>query len=161
MIERLRILPTVNGRGHDELVDPRRTLVDFLRHDLGLTGTHVGCEHGVCGACTVLIDGDPVRSCLMLAAQADGCRVTTVEGLAPGDDLHPVQRAFQECHSFQCGFCAPGFVVSTIAFLEHRPAPTRDDARRAVASNLCRCTGYHGIVDGVLRAAELMRERDR
>jgi aerobic-type carbon monoxide dehydrogenase small subunit (CoxS/CutS family) len=155
--ERLCIRPRVNGRAYEELVEPNRTLADFLRHDLGLTGTHVGCEHGVCGACTVLVNGDAIRSCLMLAAQADGCCVTTIEGVGEDAGLHPVQRAFQECHSFQCGFCAPGFVMSTLAFLERTGEPTRDEARRAVSSNICRCTGYHGIVSGVLLAAKLMR----
>ncbi len=150
---------TVNGVPHVATVPARRLLSDFLRHDLQLTGTHVGCEHGVCGACTVLLDGQPVRSCLMFAATADGAEVTTVEGLAVGGDLHPVQQAFRECHGLQCGFCTPGFLTTIAAYLEGNPEPTEDEAREAVAGNLCRCTGYQNIVRAVLRAAELRTER--
>ena len=149
----------VNGVAYDVRLPARRLLSDALRHDLGLTGTHVGCEHGVCGACTVLLDGDPVRSCLMLAASADGHEITTVEGLAPdGGGLSPVQRAFQECHGLQCGFCTPGFLTTVTAWLAENPEPTRSEAREAIAGNLCRCTGYQNIVASVLRAAELSRE---
>jgi aerobic carbon-monoxide dehydrogenase small subunit len=149
----------VNGTEHRVEVPARRLLSDALRYDLGLTGTHVGCEHGVCGACTVLLDGEPVRSCLMLAATADGSHVTTVEGLAgPGGEPHPVQRAFKECHGLQCGFCTPGFLTTIAAYLERNPEPSEGDAREAIAGNLCRCTGYQNIVASVLRAAELVRE---
>jgi len=150
---------TVNGQLHRTRVPARRLLSDCLRHDLGLTGTHVGCEHGVCGACTVLLDGEPARSCLMLAASAEGCEITTVEGLAdPGGTLSPVQQAFHECHGLQCGFCTPGFLTTVTAYLEVNPSPTREQAREAIAGNLCRCTGYQNIVASVLRAAELSRE---
>ena len=148
----------VNGTEHRVEVPARRLLSDALRYDIGLTGTHVGCEHGVCGACTVLIDGEPVRSCLLLAATADGSEITTVEGLAGPGGPHPVQRAFKECHGLQCGFCTPGFLTTIAAYLEHNPEPTEDDAREAIAGNLCRCTGYQNIVASVLRAAELARE---
>lgn len=146
----------VNGTAHRARVPARRLLSDFLRHDLRLTGTHVGCEHGVCGACTVLLDGTPVRSCLLLAASVDGAEVTTVEGLAaPDGTLHPVQQAFRECHGLQCGFCTPGFLTTIAAYLEDHPDPDEDEAREAIAGNLCRCTGYQNIVRSVLRAAEL------
>ena len=149
----------VNGTEHRVTVPARRLLSDALRYDLGLTGTHVGCEHGVCGACTVLLDGVPVRSCLLLAVTVDGSEVTTVEGLAgPGGEPHPVQRAFKECHGLQCGFCTPGFLTTAVAYLRDNPDPTEDDAREAIAGNLCRCTGYQNIVASVLRAAELARE---
>jgi carbon-monoxide dehydrogenase small subunit len=149
----------VNGTEHRVELPARRLLSDALRYDLGLTGTHVGCEHGVCGACTVLLDGQPVRSCLLLAATVDGCRITTVEGLTgPGGEPHPVQRAFKECHGLQCGFCTPGFLTTIAAYLEQNPQPSEDDAREAIAGNLCRCTGYQNIVASVLRAAELRRE---
>jgi carbon-monoxide dehydrogenase small subunit len=149
----------VNGTEHRVEVPARRLLSDALRYDLGLTGTHVGCEHGVCGACTVLLDGEPVRSCLLLAATVDGCRLTTVEGLSgPGGEPHPVQRAFKECHGLQCGFCTPGFLTTIAAYLERNPRPSEDDAREAIAGNLCRCTGYQNIVASVLRAAELLSE---
>ena len=146
---------TVNGAHRSAAVPARRTLSDFLRHDLDLTGTHVGCEHGVCGACTVLLDGAPVRSCLIFAVTATGHEITTVEGLAPADDLSPVQQAFRECHALQCGFCTPGFLTTITAGLAANPAPTRAQAVQMVAGNLCRCTGYQNIVDAVLRAAEL------
>jgi carbon-monoxide dehydrogenase small subunit len=149
---------TVNGAPHRARVPARRLLSDFLRHDLGLVGTHVGCEHGVCGACTVLLAGEPVRACLMLAATADGTEVVTVEGLARADGaLHPVQQAFRECHGVQCGFCTPGLLTTVVAFLRDTPDPTPDQAREAIAGNLCRCTGYQNIVAAVLRAAELSR----
>jgi carbon-monoxide dehydrogenase small subunit len=149
----------VNGNHRSATVPARRTLSDFLRHDLGLTGTHVGCEHGVCGACTVLLDGAPVRSCLIFAVTITGHEVTTVEGLAPAHGLSPVQQAFRECHALQCGFCTPGFLTTITACLTDNPAPTRADAVEMVAGNLCRCTGYQNIVDAVLRAAELSEQK--
>ena len=149
---------TVNGVRHEARVPARRLLSDFLRHDLRLTGTHVGCEHGVCGACTVLLDGRPARSCLLLAATVDGHEVTTVEGLGTPDDLHPVQRAFRECHGLQCGFCTPGFLTTVASFIEDNPQPSEAEAREAVSGNLCRCTGYQNIVASVLRAAEIARQ---
>ncbi|MFC7329503.1 (2Fe-2S)-binding protein [Marinactinospora rubrisoli] len=149
----------VNGVPHTAVVPARRLLSDCLRHDLGLTGTHVGCEHGVCGACTVRLDGRPVRSCLMFAVGAQGHHITTVEGMAAADGTpHPVQRAFRECHGLQCGFCTPGFLAVVAAFVEENPDPTEEQAREAVGGNLCRCTGYQNIVRSVLRAAELARE---
>jgi carbon-monoxide dehydrogenase small subunit len=153
---------TVNGVAHDLAVPARRLLSDALRHDLRLTGTHVGCEHGVCGACTVLLDGRPVRSCLVLAVSAVGAQITTVEGLAPADgSLSPVQQAFRECHGLQCGFCTPGFLTTVTAGLAENPTPTREEAREMVAGNLCRCTGYQGILAAVLRAAELSTGRSQ
>ena len=149
----------VNGVPREARVPARRLLSDCLRHELRLTGTHVGCEHGVCGACTVLLDGDPVRSCLLLAVTADGHEVTTVEGLGTPDDMHPVQQAFRECHGLQCGFCTPGFLTTVAAYLEDHPDPTESEAREAVSGNLCRCTGYQNIVASVLRAAEITREK--
>ena len=151
----------VNGLPYESAVPARRLLSDFLRHDLGLTGTHVGCEHGVCGACTVIVDGAPMRSCLMLAVSAGGHEVTTVEGLGGPDDLHPVQQAFRECHGLQCGFCTPGFLTTIAAYLEDNPSPTEDEAREAISGNLCRCTGYQNIVAATLRAAELSRDPSR
>ncbi|GLU46476.1 (2Fe-2S)-binding protein [Nocardiopsis ansamitocini] len=148
----------VNGAVHTATVPARRLLSDCLRHDLGLTGTHVGCEHGVCGACTVRIDGRPMRSCLMFAVTAQAHEITTVEGLAAADGtLHPVQRAFRECHGLQCGFCTPGFLNVAAAYLDDNPDPTEEQAREAIGGNLCRCTGYQNIVRAVLRAAELRR----
>jgi carbon-monoxide dehydrogenase small subunit len=149
----------VNGVPYAVRVPARRLLADFLRHDLRLTGTHVGCEHGVCGACTVLLDGEPVRSCLLLAATVDGQSVTTMEGCRAADGgLGPVQRAFMECHGLQCGFCTPGFVTTVTAFLAENPSPTEEEAREGIGGNLCRCTGYQNIVRSVLRAAELVTE---
>jgi carbon-monoxide dehydrogenase small subunit len=149
----------VNGTVRRARVPSRRLLSDCLRHDLELTGTHVGCEHGVCGACTVLLDGAPVRSCLVLAASVDGAEVTTVEGLGTaGGGLGAVQQAFRECHGLQCGFCTPGFLTTITAYLAEHPDPTAEEAREAIAGNLCRCTGYQNIVASVLRAAQLHRE---
>jgi len=151
---------TVNGTTHDVAVPARRLLSDCLRHDLELTGTHVGCEHGVCGACTVLLDGVPTRSCLMLAVSADGSEVTTVEGLTESDGtLSPVQQAFTDCHGLQCGFCTPGFLTTITAGLRENPEPDDEQARELIGGNLCRCTGYQNIVAAVHRAAELQRER--
>ena len=146
----------VNGATYDVRVPARRLLSDALRHDLGLTGTHVGCEHGVCGACTVLVDGSPMRACLMLAVSAVDHEITTVEGLTHDDgSLSPVQQAFAECHGLQCGFCTPGFLTTITAGLRDNPKPTHDEARDMIAGNLCRCTGYQNIVKAVERAAEL------
>ncbi|HLU74235.1 MAG TPA: (2Fe-2S)-binding protein [Nonomuraea sp.] len=148
----------VNGTTRRARVPGRRLLSDCLRQDLGLTGTHVGCEHGVCGCCTVLLDGRPVRSCLMLAVTADGHEITTVEGLAGPDGMSPVQRAFAECHALQCGFCTPGFLCTVTALLEENPAPTDEEVLEGISGNLCRCTGYQNIVKAVHRAAELRAE---
>ena len=155
----LDVSVTVNGVAHQARVPGRRLLSDFLRHDLRLTGTHVGCEHGVCGACTVLLDGRPARSCLIFAVTAQDHEVTTVEGLGSVDAMGPVQQAFTECHGLQCGFCTPGFLTAVTAFVEENPHPTKDQAREAISGNLCRCTGYQNIVRSVLRAAELRAER--
>jgi aerobic carbon-monoxide dehydrogenase small subunit len=147
---------SVNGAPYALRVPARRLLSDALRHDLGLTGTHVGCEHGVCGACTVLLDGRPVRACLMFAVSAVDTEITTVEGLARADGaLGPVQQAFKECHGLQCGFCTPGFLTTVTAGLRDNPTPSHDEAREMIAGNLCRCTGYQNIVAAVERAAEL------
>jgi carbon-monoxide dehydrogenase small subunit len=153
-----KLRTSVNGRAVEAEVEPRLLLSDFLRQDLALTGTHVGCEHGVCGACTVLLDGEPVRSCLMLAVQVDGRTVETVEGLtegAPaGGPLSPLQEAFRDAHGLQCGFCTPGILMTMKAFLDENPAPTEAEVRMALSGNLCRCTGYQHIVDAVLLAAQ-------
>jgi len=148
----------VNGVDRPQPADPRRLLSDHLRHDLGLTGTHVGCEHGVCGCCTVLFDGAPVRSCLMLAVQADGHALVTVEGLALDPErLHPIQQAMHDHHGLQCGYCTPGILMTMTAFLSENPSPSEDDIREALSGNLCRCTGYQNIVDAMLDAALTMR----
>lgn len=152
-----RVETTVNGRSRSAECEVRRTLADFLRDDLRLTGTHLGCEHGVCGACTVLVDGQAVRSCLMFAVQAQGSEITTIEGLDTDGAMSPVQEAFWDSHSFQCGFCTPGFVMTTQAFLEENPDPSEEEIREALAGNLCRCTGYQSIVEGVKSAAEKLR----
>jgi aerobic-type carbon monoxide dehydrogenase small subunit (CoxS/CutS family) len=150
---------TVNGVAHRREVEARMLLSDFIRHELGLTGTHVGCEHGVCGACTIRLDGAPVRSCLIFAVQADGHAISTVEGLAPSRDaLSPLQQAFRDAHALQCGYCTPGILMTIAAFLEENPAPSEDQVRHALSGNLCRCTGYQHIVDAVLLAASRMRE---
>jgi aerobic-type carbon monoxide dehydrogenase small subunit (CoxS/CutS family) len=153
----VRIAVEINGRPYAGEVEPRTLLSDFIRHQAGLTGTHVGCEHGVCGACTIQIDGETVRSCLMLAVQADGRSLLTVEGLADGRDLHPLQQAFHEHHALQCGFCTPGLLLSAEALLRERPNPTEREVREALAGNLCRCTGYEGIVNAVLDVAAARR----
>jgi carbon-monoxide dehydrogenase small subunit len=155
----------VNGVLHTQAAPARRLLSDFLRHELHLTGTHVGCEHGVCGACTVLVDGMPMRSCLMFAVTAQDHEITTVEGLAQsvGTDtatMNPVQQAFIECHALQCGFCTPGFLTTITAYLRENPEPTETEAREAISGNLCRCTGYQNIVKAVIRGAEITRERE-
>ena len=149
---------SVNGEDHFAKVETRTSLGDFLRQDLGLTGTHLGCEHGVCGACTVMLDGEAVRSCLMLAVQTHGHEVTTVEGLAgPEGELHPLQEAFWKHHGLQCGFCTPGMLTSLVAFLRDNPDPSERDIREAISGNICRCTGYQGIVDAALDAAKIMQ----
>jgi aerobic-type carbon monoxide dehydrogenase small subunit (CoxS/CutS family) len=151
---------TVNGRHHELTVEARRTLADMLRHDLGYTGTHLGCEHGICGACTVILDGTPVRACLVFGVQADGAAVRTVEGLADGDQLSDLQQAFSDHHALQCGFCTPGFLMLAEAYLaeaQEAAGLTEEQARALVASNLCRCTGYQGIVEAVLATAHARR----
>ncbi len=153
-MRQVTIALTVNGQEVQAEVEARTTLADFLREHLGLTGTKLGCEHGVCGSCTVLLDGAPVRSCLVLAAQADGCSVTTIEGLASDGELHPVQQAFWEAHALQCGFCTPGMVLTAVALLAEQPQPSEADIREALSGNLCRCTGYQNIVRAVQLAAE-------
>jgi carbon-monoxide dehydrogenase small subunit len=154
MNERVTVRLTLNGVPREAIVEARLTLADFLREQCRLTGTHLGCEHGVCGACTVLVDGAAVRSCLMFAVQADGAEVTTIEGIAsPDGELSPVQAAFRDCHALQCGFCTPGFVVSVTAFLRDNPDPADEDIRDALSGNLCRCTGYQGIVRAVRKVA--------
>jgi carbon-monoxide dehydrogenase small subunit len=151
------VVLTVNGVARTARVPARRLLSDLLRHDLRLTGTHVGCEHGVCGACTVLLDGEPVRSCLMLAVQADTQSITTIEGVSPADGgLHPIQEAFWAKHGLQCGYCTPGIVMSACAFLRERPRPTREEIREMLAGHLCRCTGYHFIVEAIEAAAQAL-----
>jgi carbon-monoxide dehydrogenase small subunit len=144
---------TVNGTVYERTVAVRMTLADFLREELNLTGTHLGCEHGVCGACTILYNGEAVRSCLMLAVQADGAELMTVEGLAQGDTLHPLQQAFQAHHALQCGFCTPGFLMTAYALLQETPHPSRDEVREAIAGNLCRCTGYAPIIQAIVHAS--------
>ena len=159
MSEKREITLVVNGRSHSIRIDPRRTLVDAIRDDCGQTGTHIGCEHGVCGACTVLLDGEPVRSCLMFAVQAEGCQIRTVEGLANGDELHPLQQAFIDHHGLQCGFCTPGFLMLAAGVLERDPNINDEDLLDLLASNLCRCTGYQNIVKAVRAAAIKMGAR--
>ena len=144
-----RISFTVNGERAEGFAEPRKTLADFLREELGLTGTKLGCEHGVCGACTVLMGGDAVRSCLLLAVQVEGAEIVTIEGLASEGMLHPIQEAFWDHHALQCGFCTPGFIMSTYAFLAENPVPTEEEIRRALSGNICRCTGYQGIFRAV------------
>jgi carbon-monoxide dehydrogenase small subunit len=152
--ERVKVATTVNGTRYEREVEPRMLLSDFIRHELGLTGTHVGCEHGVCGACTILVDGAAVRSCLLFAPQATGSALTTIEGLAPAPDrLDPLQEAFREAHGLQCGFCTPGILITMKAFLAERPDPSEAEVREALSGNLCRCTGYQQIVEAVLLAA--------
>ena len=147
----------VNGTRYERTVEPRMLLSDFLCHELGLTGTHVGCEHGVCGTCTIIFDGKAVRSCLMFAVQADGHEILTVEGLGTVDELHPLQEAFRDAHALQCAFCTPGFLMTLVPFLKENPNPSRDEIREAISGNLCRCTGYQNIVEAVKLAAENLR----
>lgn len=150
---------TVNGEAFTRSVEPRMLLSDFIRHELHLTGTHVGCEHGVCGACTILLDGKAVRSCLLFAIQVNGCEITTVEGLAAdGEQLHPIQEAFWEAHGLQCGFCTAGILMALVPFLQENPDPDEDEIRTAISGNLCRCTGYQHIVDAVKKAATSMNK---
>jgi carbon-monoxide dehydrogenase small subunit len=149
----MQVSLTVNGSVHTSDVEPRRLLVHHLRDDVGLTGTNVGCDTSSCGACTVLVDGESVKSCTMLAVQADGLEVTTIEGLADGDAMHPVQEAFREHHGLQCGYCTPGMVMAAVSLLQEQPDPSEDDVRQGIEGNLCRCTGYHNIVQAVLAAA--------
>jgi aerobic carbon-monoxide dehydrogenase small subunit len=159
MSETRTIAVTVNGVRHEATVPVRVTLADFLRHHLGLTGTHLGCEHGVCGACTILFDGLSARSCLMLAVQADGHEVMTVEGIAPdAKTLHPLQQAFHDHHGLQCGFCTPGILTTLIELLRDNPDPTEEEIRIGISGNLCRCTGYHNIVVAALDAAKRLRQ---
>ena len=158
MTDKMDVSFTVNGEAQSVRVEPRRTLADTLREDCGLTGTHLGCEHGVCGACTILFDDQPVRSCLMFAVQAAGARIRTVEGLAEGDTLHPLQQAFWDHHGLQCGFCTPGFLMLAVAILERDPDIGEAELREALSANLCRCTGYQNIIKSVLAAAAEMRK---
>ena len=159
MTELFPIKVSINGKQYAHDVEPRMLLVDYLRQVVGLTGTHVGCEHGVCGACTILVDGNPVRSCLMFAVQADGLELTTVEGLAENEkSLHPIQQAFWEAHGLQCGFCTPGILMTLLPFLRETPNPSEPQIRDALSGNLCRCTGYQHIVDAALLAAEKMHK---
>jgi len=157
MTDKTSITLNINGRDHAIAVEPRRTLVDAIREECGQTGTHIGCEHGICGACTVIVDGEPVRSCLMFAVQADNKTIRTVEGLAKGDELHPMQRAFMEHHGLQCGFCTPGFLMLAVGVLEREPDISDEDMLDVLSSNLCRCTGYQNIIKAVRAAAAEMR----
>ena len=157
MTEKMDINLTVNGRSHAVSVAPRKTLADVIREDCGQTGTHLGCEHGICGACTVIVDGAPVRSCLMFGVQADGAEIRTVEGLANGNELHPMQRAFTEHHALQCGYCTPGFLMLATSVLEREPDINDDDLLDVLSSNLCRCTGYVNIIKAVRAAAAEMK----
>ena len=156
MTEKVSVTLSVNGQSYTREVEPRMLLSDFLRYELGLTGTHVGCEQGVCGACTVLFDGEPVRSCLMFAVQAAGHEIGTVEGLGTPDNLHPIQQAFTDAHGLQCGFCTPGVLMTVVPFLKEHPHPTEEEVRHALDGNLCRCTGYKHMVDAVMLAADKM-----
>jgi aerobic-type carbon monoxide dehydrogenase small subunit (CoxS/CutS family) len=159
MTQSIPITVTVNEKEYKREVEPRMLLSDFLRHELGLTGTHVGCEHGVCGACTIMFEGESMRSCLMFAVQANGYNITTVEGLATDkDNLHPLQQSFWETHGLQCGYCTPGILMTIIPFLKQNPDSTEDEIRHALSGNLCRCTGYQHIVDAVKLAAEKMKQ---
>ena len=159
MGETKKISLSVNGKTYEEEVEVRFHLADFLRQQLGLTGTHLGCEHGVCGACTILLNGRSVRSCLLLAVQADGQEITTIEGIAPSEDeMHPLQEAFRDNHGLQCGFCTPGMLTTLIEFLGDNPDPSEREVREAISGNLCRCTGYQGIVAAALDAAQRLRE---
>jgi carbon-monoxide dehydrogenase small subunit len=159
MADKESITLNINNRDHRVEVEPRKTLADAIRDDCGQTGTHIGCEHGICGACTVLVEGEPVRSCLMFAVQADGKQIRTVEGLAEGDELHPMQKAFMDHHGLQCGFCTPGFLMLAVGVLEREPDISDDDLLDVLSSNLCRCTGYQNIIKAVRAAAEMRGPR--
>jgi len=159
MTDSRRIMLTVNGVEYERLVEPRRLLVDFLRDDLELIGTHIGCEHGICGSCTVLFNGRAVRACLMFAVQADGAEIMTVEGLADGDQLHPLQIAFHEKHGLQCGFCTPGMLIGAYELLNKNPNPSEAEVRRNMSGVLCRCTGYKQVEDAVMEAAQQIRDK--
>jgi aerobic carbon-monoxide dehydrogenase small subunit len=155
--DRVPVRMRVNGALYERIVEPRRLLSDFIRQDLGLTGTHVGCEHGVCGACTVVVNGEPIKSCLMFAIQARDAEILTVEGLVQGGQLHPVQRAFHEHHGLQCGYCTPGMLLAAVTLLEENPDPTEEEIKLGMDGNLCRCTGYYNIVDAIRAAAAAMK----
>jgi carbon-monoxide dehydrogenase small subunit len=157
MSSKFEITLNINGRDHAIRVEPRRTLVDAIREECGQTGTHIGCEHGVCGACTVIVDGEPIRACLMFAVQASGKAIRTIEGLAKGEEMHPMQRAFMEHHGLQCGFCTPGFLMLAVGVLEREPGISDEDLLDVLSSNLCRCTGYQNIIKAVRSAAAQMR----
>ena len=160
MVNKAEVTLTVNGRKRSATVEPRMLLVDFLRHELGMTGTHIGCEHGVCGACTILLDGRTARSCLHFAVAVDGSEIDTVEGVASQDLLHPIQEAFHQHHALQCGYCTPGFLMTTIELLKQNPNPDEAAIRRALTNNICRCTGYTNIIKAVAAAAAALQERD-
>jgi aerobic carbon-monoxide dehydrogenase small subunit len=157
MTEPVDIRLTINGKAREGRCEPRKLLVDFIREDLGLTGTHIGCEHGICGACTIFFDGEAARSCLMFAVQADGAELGTVEGLASGEEFHPMQQAFHENHALQCGFCTPGMLIAALDYLKINPDPSEDEIREGISSVLCRCTGYVNIVKAVKAGAAAMR----
>jgi len=159
MSDLVHIKLTVNGTSYEGRAEPRKLLVDFLREDLGLTGTHSGCEHGICGVCTVLFNGEAVRSCIMLAVQAEGAEITTIEGLAKDGNFHPLQAAFHREHGLQCGFCTPGMLIAALDFLRINPAPSEEEVREAMSAVICRCTGYRNIVRAVIAAAEMMRAK--
>ena len=159
MVNKAEVILTVNGRKRSATVEPRMLLVDFLRHELGMTGTHIGCEHGVCGACTVLLDGRTARSCLHFAVAVDGAEIDTVEGIASQDQLHPIQEAFHQHHALQCGYCTPGFLMTTIELLKQNPNPDEAAIRRALTNNICRCTGYTNIIKAVFAAAAALQAR--
>ena len=160
MVNKAEVTLTVNGRKRSATVEPRMLLVDFLRHELGMTGTHIGCEHGVCGACTVLLDGRTARSCLHFAVAVDGAEIDTVEGIASQDQLHPIQEAFHQHHALQCGYCTPGFLMTTIELLKQNPNPDEAAIRRALTNNICRCTGYTNIIKAVAAAAAALHAQD-
>ncbi len=160
MVNKAEVTLTVNGRKRSATVEPRMLLVDFLRHELGMTGTHIGCEHGVCGACTILLDGRTARSCLHFAVAVDGAEINTVEGIASQDQLHPIQEAFHQHHALQCGYCTPGFLMTTIELLKQNPNPDEAAIRRALTNNICRCTGYTNIIKAVAAAAAALQAQD-